>query len=103
MADELRGRKVAILATDGVEQVELEQPREAVERAGAETELLSLRTGEIQATHHDIHPTDTFPVDRPVSQASVDEFERPSRASARTSATPEASSSTRKWSPTRVW
>ncbi len=75
MADELRGRKVAILATDGVEQVELEQPREAVERAGAETELLSLRTGEIQATHHDIHPTDTFPVDRPVSQASVDEFD----------------------------
>jgi protease I len=41
MAGELRGRRIAILATDGVEQVELEQPRQAVENAGAATELLS--------------------------------------------------------------
>ena len=61
MADELQGKKVAILAADGVEQVELEQPRQAVEDAGAETELLSIDTGEIQAMNHDIDKGDTFP------------------------------------------
>ena len=40
MADELKGKKIAIIATDGVEQVELEKPRQAVEEAGATTELL---------------------------------------------------------------
>ncbi len=75
MADELRGRVVAILAADGVEQVELEQPRQAVEQAGARTELLSIKSGEIQATNHDIHLADRFPVDRQVSQASVDDYD----------------------------
>jgi protease I len=42
MANELQGRKVAILAADGVERVELEQPRQAIEDAGAETTLLSI-------------------------------------------------------------
>ncbi len=41
MSDELQGMKIAILAADGVEQVELEQPRQAVEDAGATTELSS--------------------------------------------------------------
>ena len=50
MADELKGKKIAIAAADGVEQVELEKPRAAVEEAGAETELLSIEAGEIQAT-----------------------------------------------------
>ena len=36
MTDELRGRRVAVLATDGVEQVESTQPRKAVEKAGAQ-------------------------------------------------------------------
>lgn len=45
MADELQGKKVAILAADGVERVELEQPREAVQNAGAQTELLSIHDG----------------------------------------------------------
>ena len=75
MADELRGRVVAILAADGVEQVELEQPRQAVEQTGARTELLSIKSGEIQATNHDIHLADRFPVDRQVSQASVDDYD----------------------------
>jgi protease I len=44
MADELQGKRIAILAATGVEQVELEQPREAVESAGAETELLSIES-----------------------------------------------------------
>ena len=75
MADELQGKKVAILAADGVEQVELEQPRQAVEDAGAETELLSIDTGEIQAMNHDIDKGDTFTADRAVSDASVDDYD----------------------------
>jgi protease I len=48
VAGELRGKKVAILAADGVERVEVEQPREALQQAGADTDLLSLREGEVQ-------------------------------------------------------
>jgi protease I len=75
MARALEGRKVAILATDGVEQVELEEPRKAVEDAGAQTELLSIKSGEIQAMNQDIEPGDTFTVDREVSDASVEDFD----------------------------
>jgi protease I len=75
MANELRDRKIAILATDGVEQVELEQPRQAVQDAGATTELLSLDSGEIQAMNNDLEPADTFGVDRKVADASVDDYD----------------------------
>jgi protease I len=75
MADDLSGKKIAILAADGVEQVELEQPREAVQSAGAETELLSIQDGEIQAMNHDIDKGDTFPVDRVVGDASPDDYD----------------------------
>jgi protease I len=74
-ADELKGKKVAIIAADGVEQVELEKPRQAVEEAGAETELLSIGTGEIQATEHDINPSDRFSVDKAVADASVEDYD----------------------------
>ena len=49
MAANLQGKRVAILAADGVERVELEQPREVLDKAGARTEVLSLEEGEIQA------------------------------------------------------
>jgi protease I len=75
MADELRDLKVAILATDGVEQVELEQPRDAVQAAGARADLLSLDDGEIQAMNGDLEPADTFAVGRKVSDASADEYD----------------------------
>jgi protease I len=75
MSDELQGRRVAILATDGVEQVELERPREAVEQAGASTELLSLESGEIQATEGDINPSGRFAVDREVADAQVEDYD----------------------------
>jgi protease I len=75
MANELSGRTIAILATDGVEQVELEQPRQAVEDAGARTQLLSIKDGEIQAMNNDLEAADTFHVDRQVSDAAVDEFD----------------------------
>ena len=47
MAGELNGRRVAILAADGVERVELEQPRQALEDAGARTDVVSITSGEI--------------------------------------------------------
>jgi protease I len=75
MSNELQGKRIAILAADGVEKVELEQPRAALEQAGAEVQLLSLKSGEIQARNHDLEPAGTFPVDREVSGASVDEFD----------------------------
>ncbi|MCD2191260.1 type 1 glutamine amidotransferase domain-containing protein [Actinomycetospora soli] len=75
MAEELRGRRVAILATDGVEQVEYTQPRQAVEDAGAQVTLLSIHSGEIQAMNGDIDKGDTFPVDRLVSEVSPDDFD----------------------------
>lgn len=75
MANELQGKKIAILAADGVEKVELEQPRAALQEAGAEVQLLSLKDGEIQARNHDLEPAGTFAVDRKVSEASVDDFD----------------------------
>jgi protease I len=75
MADELKGKKVAIIATNGVEQVELVKPREAVEEAGATTELLSIEAGEIQAMNHDLEPADTFSVDKLVGDASADDYD----------------------------
>jgi deglycase len=75
VANELQGRRIAILAEDGVEQVELVEPRRAVEEAGAQVELLSTNTGEIQAVEGEINPADTFPVDRAVSEASADEYD----------------------------
>ncbi len=75
MADELNGKRIAILAADGVEQVELDRPREAVEAAGATTELISLEAGEIQAVEHDLDKTDKVPVDKTVSSVSADDYD----------------------------
>src|SRR3954454_19177831 len=75
MAGELDGRRVAILAADGVERVELEQPRGALQDAGARTELLSIHDGEIAARNHDLEEAGTFGVDRLVGSASVDEYD----------------------------
>lgn len=75
MASELQGKTIAILAADGVEQVELEQPRQAVQAAGAVTELLSIKPGEIQAVNQDIHPSVTFTVDRLVGEASAGDYD----------------------------
>jgi protease I len=75
MANELTGRRVAILAAEGVEQVELVEPRKAVEAAGATTTLLSLETGKLQAVNSDINPGDTFEVDLAVADAKVDDYD----------------------------
>ncbi len=75
MADELRGTRVAILAADGVERVELEQPRQALHDAGATTELLSLHDGDIQARNNDLDAAGTFSVDALVKSAAVDDYD----------------------------
>jgi protease I len=75
MAHELKGKKIAIVATDGVEQVELTEPRQAVEQAGATTELLSVSSEDIQAMNSDINPADTFTVDKEIGDVSPAEYD----------------------------
>jgi protease I len=75
MAGELNGRRIAILAADGVERVELERPRQALEDAGASTVVVSITRGEIQARDHDLEDAGTFTVDQLVGAASVDDYE----------------------------
>jgi protease I len=75
MANELTGRKVAILATDGVEQIELVQPRDTLEQAGAQVSSVSVHTGEIQAMNGDIEKGDRFQVDALVADCSADDFD----------------------------
>jgi len=70
----LDGKKIAFLATDGVEQVELTEPRKAIEDEGATTELLSLDDGEILAFNHLDHG-DKLPVDKAVADASADDYD----------------------------
>ena len=70
----LEGKRIAILATDGVEQVELTEPRAALEAAGAEVDLLSIRSGEIQGMNH-IDKGDRFPVDELVADADVSDYD----------------------------
>jgi protease I len=73
MAGELDGMKVAVLATDGVEQVELERPWHTLEEAGAEPVLVSLDSGTITAYQH-IEKGDTKRVDAVVSSADPDDY-----------------------------
>ena len=74
MADELRGKKIAFLATDMVEQVELTGPWEALAEAGADLELVSIEDGEIQGFNH-YDKADTFKVDRTVEEASASDYD----------------------------
>jgi len=74
VANELQGKRVAFLATDMVEQVELTEPWKAIEQAGATPELISLEEGEIQGFNH-YDKADTFQVDRTVEDAGVDDYD----------------------------
>ncbi len=72
--NDLNGKRVAILATDGVEQVELTEPRKALDDAGATTIVVSPKEGKIKAWQHD-HWGDEIPVDRALSEAKPDDFD----------------------------
>jgi protease I len=75
MADTLKGKTVAILvANEGIEQVELTEPRKALQAAGATVELLAPETGEAQAFNH-LDKADTFPVDRAVGDADAADYD----------------------------
>jgi protease I len=74
MANELRGQKIAFVAADGVEQVELTEPWGAVENAGGKPVLVSTRSGQIQGFNH-LDKADRFDVDLEVKQANFDEFD----------------------------
>jgi protease I len=70
----LDGNTVAILATDGVEQVELTEPRKAVEQEGADVVLVSLEAGDFQGFDH-LDKGDTFTADKAVKDVSADDFD----------------------------
>jgi protease I len=75
MSDQLQGKRIAILvANEGVEQVELTSPLEAVREAGAEVELLAPEGDEIQAFNH-LDKGDTFTPDRVVGEANPDDYD----------------------------
>jgi protease I len=71
---ELNGKRVAILATDMFEQVELVEPRKALADAGAETEIVSLESGEIQGFNH-YDKADKLPVDKTVDEVTADDYD----------------------------
>jgi protease I len=70
----LDGKRIAFLATDGVEEVELTEPRKAVEDEGAEVELLSLKKGEFQGFDH-LDKDQVFTADKAVKDASADDYD----------------------------
>lgn len=74
MARELDGKKVAILVADGFEQVEMTKPREALEDAGAETRIVSIKSGKVQGVHHD-EKGDRFDVDVTLDDARAGDFD----------------------------
>lgn len=74
MAENLRGKKIAILATDGFEQVELTEPRQALDEAGATTEIVSPRSGEIKGWKFKDWG-DTVKVDKTLDQAKAQDYD----------------------------
>ncbi|OSC32156.1 hypothetical protein B8W69_02995 [Mycobacterium vulneris] len=75
MTECLQGLRIALLAADGVGQTELDWSGDAVRRAGAQTQLLSLRAGQIESLDEDLDPSRVYTVDRAVADASADDYE----------------------------
>jgi protease I len=73
MASNLSGKKIAILATDGFEQSELMEPRKALDQAGATTEVISPKTGEIKGWNH-TEWGEAVKVDKALGQANAEEY-----------------------------
>lgn len=74
MSKRLEGKKIAFLATDLFEQVELTEPWEALKAEGAEVELISLAEGEIQGVHH-AEKGDRFKVDKVIEDCAVADYD----------------------------
>jgi protease I len=71
---DIAGKKVAILVADNFEQVEMTDPRKALDQAGVATFIVSPANGEVKGVHHD-QPGDTFKVDVPLEQAKESDFD----------------------------
>ena len=72
--NDLKGKRVAIILTDGFEQIEMTSPREALEKAGAKCVLIAPKDGEVQGfKHHD--KADKFKVDLTLDKANPSEFD----------------------------
>ena len=74
MVGKLKGKKVAILVADGFEQVEMTKPREALDEAGAETKIVSPKSGQIQGMHH-ADKGEKFDVDLTLEEARPEDFD----------------------------
>jgi len=74
MAGKLDGKTIALIAAEGVEQVELTEPWKAVEEAGGKPELISLEAGQVQAFNH-LDKGDTFSVDHTASDADASRYD----------------------------
>ena len=74
MANQLNDRTVAILVTDGFEQVEMTEPRKALDQAGARTVLISPKPGQVQGMNHD-EKGDKFKVDQPLDSVQASNFD----------------------------
>jgi protease I len=73
--DTLTGRRIAILATDGVERVEYDEPRQALEAADAVVELVSPHPDKIQSQNSDLNPAGDVAVDRPLDKAVAEDYD----------------------------
>jgi protease I len=74
MATQLNGKRVAILVADGFEQVEMTEPRKALDQAGAKTTLISLQGGKVQGMNHD-KPADQYPVEKTIDSVSAKDYD----------------------------
>ena len=74
MAANVAGKKVAVLVTDGFEQVELTGPKKALEAAGAQVTILAPKPGSVQGFHH-TDKGDSFPVDATIGAANPEDYE----------------------------
>lgn len=74
MAQNIQGKRIAFLATDGFEESELTQPWDAIRNAGASVELISIKSGEIQGMKHD-EKGKTCTVDKTVDQVSAEDYD----------------------------
>lgn len=70
----LDGKKVAILVANGFEQVEMTKPREALQQEGAETRVVSIKSGKVQGVNHD-EKGDQFDVDLTLDEAKAEDFD----------------------------
>src|SRR5580693_2918923 len=74
MANELNGKRVAVLVTDGFEQVEMTEPRKALDSAGATTTLISIQGGSVQGFNHD-EKGNSFKVEKTIDSVSANDYD----------------------------